>query len=571
MGQALTSQKVGAADLHGPPWLVFSPVSESTGEHQLQSDQGPEVDHEAGAERKCRGAHARPPRRLRRRLLWTGIAFGVVIVVMIGALLVDASVLNGEIRRIPVHNLAKAPTKGPDQGTENILLVGDTSRCVLKPNPAYGLCSQGVTGVNSDVVMILHLNPNVPSASVLSIPRDLFIPNARATGANKIDAALAEGPSQLVAAVEEDFGIPIEHYVELNFDSFAGVVDALGGVKMYFPMPVYDAESGLDITTPGCHDLDGTEALQVVRARHLQYRPPGVTSTDPSTWPQDPESDLSRIRRDHEFLRVLASAVSKRGLANPVTDQDLVSSVVRDLQVDSGFGFTHMINLVLTFHTVDPDTATELTLPVMVVNSLDYQYQGYDYGNIEFPNEQLDLAAIDQVLGINSSTDAMTGERLPSPGAVTVSVENGTGEDNQAQQTAGSLQALGYRVVGVGDEEPVGPLSETVVYYQRPDMESYAARVSRSMSGAVVMAMGPTSDGADVTVLTGSDFSVAAPPRRTTPTTTSLAQTSTTAAPATTTTTASSIAGEIDPPSFSNEPLAPFDPRSCTSTGGEGP
>ncbi len=45
-------------------------------------------------------------------------------------------------------------------GTENILLVGSTDRCALKvQNAAYGLCSQGVNGVNSDVVMILHLDP----------------------------------------------------------------------------------------------------------------------------------------------------------------------------------------------------------------------------------------------------------------------------------------------------------------------------------------------------------------------------------------------------------------------------
>src|SRR5208283_2702657 len=99
---------------------------------------------------------------------------------------------------------------------------------------------------------ILHLNPSVPSVSILSIPRDLFVPNARADGANKIDAALVEGPSQLVAAIEEDFGIPIQHYVELNFDSFANVVNALGGISMYFPEPVYDAYSGLNIQSTGC-------------------------------------------------------------------------------------------------------------------------------------------------------------------------------------------------------------------------------------------------------------------------------------------------------------------------------
>jgi LCP family protein required for cell wall assembly len=177
-----------------------------------------------------------------------------------------------------VKGLSAAPKKGLDVGTQNILMVGSTSRCALAvQSQAFGICSEGVNGVNSDVVMILHLNPSTHSVSILSIPRDLFVPNARKEGANKIDAALYEGPSQLVDAIQEDFGIPIQHTVELNFDSFMNVVNTLGGIKMYFPEPVYDAYSGLNIQTTGCIALNGTQALQVVRARHLQYKGPGVT------------------------------------------------------------------------------------------------------------------------------------------------------------------------------------------------------------------------------------------------------------------------------------------------------
>ena len=233
-------------------------------------------------------------------------------------------------------------------------------------NPAYGLCSQGVDGVNSDVVMILHLNPASGSVSILSIPRDLFVPNARSDGANKIDAALYQGPDQLINAIEEDLGIPIQHFVELNFDSFINIVQALGGIKMYFPEPVFDAYSGLNVQTTGCVDLNGTQALQVVRARHLQYKGPGVTSTDPNEWPQETQSDIARIRRDHEFLRVLADAVKQRGLGDPITDQSLVSGVVGQLTVDSGFSASAMINLVLGFHNVDVGRAPQLTLPVAV-------------------------------------------------------------------------------------------------------------------------------------------------------------------------------------------------------------
>ena len=131
-------------------------------------------------------------------------------------------------------------------------MVGSTSRCALTvQNPAYGLCSQGVNGVNSDVIMILHADPAHHRLALLSIPRDLFIPNARSTGANKIDAGLYQGISQLVAAIEEDFGIPIQHAVSLNFDQFANVVDALGGINMSFPMSVFDARVGPE--RPGRH------------------------------------------------------------------------------------------------------------------------------------------------------------------------------------------------------------------------------------------------------------------------------------------------------------------------------
>ena len=50
----------------------------------------------------------------------------------------------------------------------------------------------------------------------------------------------------------------------------------LGGISMYFPMPVFDAYSQLNVRTTGCIHLGGYRALQVVRARHLQYQPKGV-------------------------------------------------------------------------------------------------------------------------------------------------------------------------------------------------------------------------------------------------------------------------------------------------------
>jgi LCP family protein required for cell wall assembly len=527
-------------------------------------------------------AHAaRKGRSRKRTAAWIGGTLALVIVLIAGAAAGYAWYLNHEIHRIDLKNLTSAPVKGDDAGTENILMIGSTDRCALTvQNPAYGLCSQGVNGVNSDVVMILHLNPTTHSVSILSIPRDLFVPNARSDGANKIDAALYQGPDQLIAAIEEDLGIPIQHFVELNFDSFINVVQALGGIKMYFPEPVYDAYSGLNIQTTGCLALNGTQALQVVRARHLQYKGPGVTTDDPTYWPQEAQSDIARIRRDHEFLRVLAAAVKAKGLSNPITDQQIVAGVAGQLTVDSGFSATDMINLVLSYHNVDVNNAPQLTVPVSVDQFGNYVYQGGSYGDIEFPAQPQDRNTVDQFLGLKSSTeDTYSGGALPAPSTVTVSVLNGSGAYNQATDTAQSLQALGFHIGTIGDSPPVGQEAETVVYYasKTPAQLAAAQTVANSMSGAVIMAMDPTQvkPGSQVTVVTGTDFTVNAPPATTTtgPAGAPTSSTTPTTSGSNGTTGSSGNTGNsgaFQAPTPSVEPLAPWDPRACTASGGEG-
>ena len=522
-------------------------------------------DQVARANGAKRGAHRHGRHRGRWWILGT---VAVVLLVAVAGTAGYAWYLNHEIHRIDVRGLVDVPTSGADAGTENILLVGSTDRCALKvQNAAYGLCSAGVNGVNSDVVMILHLNPTNHTLAILSIPRDLFVPNARSTGANKIDAALYEGPSQLVAAINENFGIPIQHYVVLNFDTFANVVDALGGVKMYFPEPVYDAYSGLKVLAPGCVSLDGLHALQVVRARHLQYKPAGVTTPYPDYWPFENQSDLARIRRDHEFLRVLASAVSKNGLSNPITDEQLISSVAPQLEVDKTFSSSDMVSLVLDFHGVNANQAPQLTLPVQVDQFGSYLYKGGYYGDIEFPSSAEDNQVVDQFLGIGATTDTMTGKPLPAPSTVTVSVLNGSGVANQATTTSAALGALGFHMVGLGDSPPVGTEAETVVYYatKSPADMAAAQAVAKSLSGAVIMALGPTADGAQVTVVTGTQFTVNPPAAPAAPATTAVGPATTAPAvsvPAPTATTAPSN-GAFQAPTTAVSPLQPWDPRAC--------
>jgi LCP family protein required for cell wall assembly len=517
----------------------------------------------------------------RRRRVKRGLLIGLSVVVVLAAGGVGyLYYLTHDLNRVEVHGLNSGFTAGQEASTENILMVGSTSRCALTvQNPAYGLCSQGVNGVNSDVIMILHVDPARHRLALLSIPRDLFIPNARSDGANKVDAGLFEGISQVVAAIEDDFGIPIQHAVSLNFDQFANVVDALGGINMAFPMSVFDDESGLNVQATACAHLNGTQALAVVRARHLQYRTADTTSNDAFYWPQETLSDLARIRRDHEFLRVLATAVAKRGLSNPITDIDLINSVKADFTFDQSWSVNDMANLVLDFHSVSIDAVPQLTMPVAVVTDPEGSggallYQGGSYGDVEFPAQAQDEAAVDQALGITAATDSMTGEPLPAASAVTVSVLNGSGTTDQAADTSTALSTLGFHMVGVGDTSPTGDVSETVVYYgsKSPTDVAAAEKVVRSLSGAAVMAYDPGQvvDGAQVTVITGSQFAVNAPAPVVSSTATTVAGQTT--VPAATTTTSASSASTVSSsspgiasPSPTTSNLRPWDPRACSA------
>ena len=142
------------------------------------------------ADRYATGARHSAPRTRRRWRRWVlvGLA-GVLLLAAVGASYLYY--LAHDLRRVTVNGLHSAFHTGKEAGTENILMVGSTSRGArLRSESCYGLCSQGVNGVNSDVIMILHADPAHHRVALLSIPRDLFIPNARSTGANKIDAGL---------------------------------------------------------------------------------------------------------------------------------------------------------------------------------------------------------------------------------------------------------------------------------------------------------------------------------------------------------------------------------------------
>lgn len=476
----------------------------------------------------------RKKKRWRRRVLIAGISIVGVLALLVGGVVGYTAYRNHQIHRVPVRHLAKVVTKGPHANEQTILMIGSTSRCVLNNQfqNAFGSCAQGVTGVNSDVIMLLHVVPATHRLSILSLPRDLVLPNVRPQEFHKIDAALADGPSQLVAVIEQDFGIPINHFVELNFDSFQNVVNALGGIDMYFPTRVKDDSSALKITKRGCQHLNGFQALAVVRARHMSY--------GPHFQYYDGSGDLGRIIRDHEFLRVLANAVSQRGLGNLLTDNSLVGAVAPQLTVDQTFSFTDMVSLLWNFHSVSPATAPETTLP-NIEDYTDYIYEGYDYGSVVFPSYPADQRAIDSWLGLSAAPGASV-----SPSTITVLVLDGSGVTGTGAALTAKLATLGYKASFAGSQTPVGSPAETLVEYSTGHLID-AERVARSLSGIVAMAEDATTGGADVTIVAGTNARVVTPGRKAHHTSKHSA----------------TAAASLGPVSRAVQTLPWYDPRSC--------
>jgi polyisoprenyl-teichoic acid--peptidoglycan teichoic acid transferase len=267
-----------------------------------------------------------PARRRRPRILTLLTTLALVAVLGSIGVIVAAHRTVGKISRVEGVTPVLSPAT-PD--IENYLLVGSDSRADVDPDsPDAGGIGNAtdVTGSRSDTIMVLRLDKTNDTASILSIPRDLWI----AADKSRINAAFNDGPANLVQTVTtaKELQIPIQHYVEVDFSGFKNLVDALGGVEVCFEYPTRDANSGLNITEPGCPTLSGIEALAYARSRHFEQFIDG-------TWQEDPTSDLGRSKRQRDFVNRSIQAALDKIKADPFASGRLISAIGESINVDS--------------------------------------------------------------------------------------------------------------------------------------------------------------------------------------------------------------------------------------------
>ena len=242
----------------------------------------------------------------------------------------------------------------------NYLLLGSDSRTGLtaEERVQFGT-DQQIGGENrADTIMLVHTDPALEKAIILSFPRDLFV-EIPGHGEDKINASFeggvdGGGPALVAATVHKLTGLKINHVLYVDLAGFQGVIDTLGGVQMCIPSEnvntpdgrIVDELTALDVE-PGCQTLPGDQALAYVRTRHLR-----CDAAAP---------DFYRIARQQQFLRaVINRLLEPQQLAQlPV----MIKPIMQNLRRDEDLKLADLVFLVGQLEGISSGAAEFRTVP----------------------------------------------------------------------------------------------------------------------------------------------------------------------------------------------------------------
>ncbi|MDH4168638.1 MAG: LCP family protein [Acidimicrobiia bacterium] len=283
------------------------------------------------------------PNRWRRRLAVVGLVLALLSVLELGYLYTVW-------RQVERVDLEGSLTSEPNGGV-NFLIVGSDSReGVDADDPNAGaILGGGLGSERTDTILVLRTHTE--GVTTMAIPRDLFVTNVDTGSEGRINAAIQGGPASLVRTVEASLGIPIHHFVAVDFVGFGSIVDANGGVTIDFPHPAYDTNSGLSVPGAGPQTLNGTQALAYVRSRHYTEQIDGQDVPDPT-------SDFGRVARQQLFLRTLMADI--QGTRNPLTFNRVAAGMSDALTVDDQLNVLDVMKLARRMAGTEPES---LVLP----------------------------------------------------------------------------------------------------------------------------------------------------------------------------------------------------------------
>jgi LCP family protein required for cell wall assembly len=236
-----------------------------------------------------------------------------------------------------------------DAKAENFLITGDDNNACVSPDSPWAgaVTNRESLGSRSDTIMVMRVDPVTHAAAVLSFPRDLWV-KIPGRGMSRINSAYQKGQYDVMAqTLHDNFGVDVDHFIQIDFCAFKTIVDAVGGVAVPFAEPIRDAHVGLDIENAGCHTFSGDEALAYVRTRHLQY-------LDNGTWKGDGTSDYGRISRQQDFLRRMLKAALNKGFLDVSVARGFLEAARKYIVFDQNLSIDDMLSFAGLLRDIQP-------------------------------------------------------------------------------------------------------------------------------------------------------------------------------------------------------------------------
>ena len=431
-----------------------------------QRDEGFGPVMKGRASRVPRRSLERRPRRRGGvlRLLGTGLLVVLLLLAIFGA----------GVGLYASSRIARVPVTGLDSSMPmHILVTGSDSRADLTREERVELTTGSELGERTDTIFVMTVSGG--ETALLAFPRDLYVTRCDGSAGRINAAAGIGGAGCLVETVSQVSGLPISHWIQVDFGGFRDIVDAVGGVEVCLEAPIADRDAGIDLPA-GCQRLAGSDALGYVRVRKI-------------------DNDLERIKRQQGFLKALASEIAAPStLFNPVRLVETAGEIGGALTADAALDTLDLLRLGWAArglagggtptHTV-PGTPTTINGAAV-----------------------LEVAQSEaQPLFDRFRSGAVLGERIASgnddaaldPADVELAVRNGAGVEGLASRAAGMFRDAGFTVTDVGNADPV---DATVVRY--PPGAAVAAQAVADALGADIRVEEDASVSA-VTVLLGPD------------------------------------------------------------------
>jgi LCP family protein required for cell wall assembly len=417
---------------------------------------------------------AQEPTRRRRR--WPAVLRSIGLV-LVAAVCLSGGMAFGWLQKtvgqvesshkVVVKNTKIYLTQTTSGAPVNILLIGSDRRLGIKGDKG-----------RSDTMLLVRLDPQAGTISMLSVPRDLWV-HIPGYGMERVNVAYTlGGPAKTVAMFKELTGLPINHFVDINFVGFINIVDYLGGVYIDVDRRYYNPPgtgwAAIDLQ-PGYQRLNGHQALGFVRFRH------------------DATGDFNRMIRQQVFLHEVERQTKR--WSNITKLPQIISAVAKNTISDmSSLGtLMSMGRTVLGLNTSRVYQSHIEAPSVMIGGKSVLQASAQDIQR-----------AVDDFLDPKEAPVRAKADRLPK-GGFTVRVLNGSGKSGLADTVAQELRQQGFNAVVAGNADRF-TYTKSIVYAGK-DLSGWAAQIAALVHpGGVhdVPRLPGTLPG--VTVIVGSQF-----------------------------------------------------------------